>query len=83
MRRALTLPPRNHVGLDDPLILEVAAKLAFPDGSMSAAGLRLENSRGRLVIERVAGKNYTTLAHIARMRAPLEGARATICRRVE
>jgi hypothetical protein len=40
--------------------------LAFPDGSMSASGLRREAARGRLVIERIAGKDYTTLANIER-----------------
>jgi hypothetical protein len=35
---------------------------------MTAAGLRREGARGRLVIERIAGKDYTTLAHIERMR---------------
>src|SRR6516165_3016253 len=53
---------------DRPLRLAVAAKVAFPDGSMSASGLRREARRGRLVIERIAGKDYTTLACIERMR---------------
>src|SRR5262245_20677231 len=53
---------------DDPLRLEVAAALAFPDGSMTASGLRKEASRGRLVIERIAGKDYTTLSAIDEMR---------------
>src|SRR5581483_8948345 len=52
-----------------PLRLDVAAKLAFPGGSMSASGLRREAARGRLVIERIAGKDYTTLANIAEMRS--------------
>jgi hypothetical protein len=42
--------------------------MAFPDGSMSASGLRREAARGRSVIERIAGKDYTTLANIERMR---------------
>src|SRR5205823_5386395 len=53
---------------DRPLRLAVAAKVAFPDGSMSASGLRREAKRGRLVIERIAGKDYTTLGCIERMR---------------
>ena len=53
---------------DTPLRLDVAAALAYPDGSMSASGLRREAKRGRLVIERTAGKHYTTLAAIERMR---------------
>jgi hypothetical protein len=35
---------------------------------MAATGLRREARRGRLVIERIAGKDYTTLACIERMR---------------
>ena len=46
----------------------LAAKLAFPDGSITASALRRESLRGRLVIERIAGKDYTTLANIERMR---------------
>ena len=52
----------------DPLQLGVAARLAYPDGSMTASGLRKEAGRGRLAIERVAGKDYTTLSAIAEMR---------------
>lgn len=55
-------------GHDTPLRLDAAAKIAFPDGGMTAAGLRREWKRGRLVIERVAGKDFTTLNHIERMR---------------
>src|SRR5258707_718880 len=60
-----TLP---EIKADTPLRLAVAAKIAFPDGSLTASGLRRENRRGRLVIERIAGKDYTTLADIERMR---------------
>src|SRR5271165_4227029 len=51
-----------------PLRLRIAAALAFPDGSMTPSGLRRESARGRLVIERIAGKDYTTLAAIEQMR---------------
>jgi hypothetical protein len=51
-----------------PLRLAVAARVAFPDGSMGAAGLRKERDRGRLATEMIAGKEYTTLAEIERMR---------------
>jgi hypothetical protein len=56
--------------LDDgaPLRLDVVAALAFPDGSMTASGLRRECASGRLVIERIAGKDYTTLRAIGQMR---------------
>jgi hypothetical protein len=53
---------------DTPLRLDMAAEIAFPNGGMTANGLRREAKRGRLVIERVAGKDYTTLNHIRRMR---------------
>jgi hypothetical protein len=66
MRHPLSL--REIVKADTPLRLGVAASLAFPDGSMSASGLRRESARGRLVIERIAGKDYTTLANIELMR---------------
>ena len=59
---------REGVGLHDPLRLAVAAAPAFPDGSLTASGLRREGARGRLIIERIAGKDYTTLFHIERMR---------------
>src|SRR3954465_10040925 len=58
----------GNVARDAPLRLSVAAKVAFPDGSMSVSGLRREAARGRLVIERIAGKDFTTLANIERMR---------------
>ena len=42
--------------------------IAFPDGSMTASGLRRESARGHLLIESIAGKDYTTMANIERMR---------------
>src|SRR5262249_25604839 len=51
-----------------PLRLAIAAKLAFPDGSMKLSGLRREIARGRLAYELIAGKHYTTLADIEDMR---------------
>jgi hypothetical protein len=62
------VPLQTDVGIDRPLRLSVAAALAFPDGSMTASGLRRECERGRLVIERIAGKDYTTLSAIEKMR---------------
>ena len=64
----IKIPSRDQVGPETPLRLSVAAALAFPDGSMTASGLRREAARGRLVVERIAGKDYTTLANIERMR---------------
>ena len=52
---------------DSPIRLDVAAALAFPDGTMKVAGLRREAARGRLAITRIAGKDYTTLAAIRDM----------------
>jgi hypothetical protein len=63
-----SLPSRESITSDTPLRLSVAAALAYPDGSMTASGLRREAKRGRLAIERTAGKDYTTLANIQRMR---------------
>jgi hypothetical protein len=53
---------------DTPLRLAHAAELAFPGGGMTASGLRKEAAKGRLIIERIAGKDYTTLGAIAEMR---------------
>jgi len=64
----MKVPPRAEISPDTPLRLSVAAALAFPDGSMSASGLRRERDRLRLIVERIAGKDYTTLANIERMR---------------
>ena len=59
---------KEPIDRDAPLRLSVAASVAFPDGSMTASGLRREAARGRLLIERIAGKDYTTLENIERMR---------------
>ena len=63
--------PCSDVGIirtDTPLRLEVAARLAFPDGSITVSGLRREIARGRLAFEMIAGKQFTTLTNIAEMR---------------
>ena len=62
------IPSPETIGPETPLRLDVAAQLAFPDGSMTASGLRREGRRGHLVIERIAGKDFTTLHHIEDMR---------------
>lgn len=51
-----------------PLRLSTAASLAFPDGSMSVTGLRGEAAKGRLRIEKIAGRLFTTLEAIEEMR---------------
>jgi hypothetical protein len=67
-RRAELAAGIQNVSKDAPLKLDLAAQLGFPDGSMSASGLRREAAKGRLVIERIAGKDYTTLEAIEEMR---------------
>jgi hypothetical protein len=62
------LPALDQISRDTPLRLNIAAALAYPDGSMTPSGLRREAARGRLVIERTAGKDYTTLGAIEHMR---------------
>ena len=44
------LPPRDQIEPNTPLLLGVAAALAFPDGSMTASGFR-RCGRRRLVVE--------------------------------
>jgi hypothetical protein len=58
---ARNLPRLDQIAEDAPLRLNIAAALAYPDGSMTVSGLRREAARGRLVVERTAGKDYTTL----------------------
>jgi hypothetical protein len=68
MSRIAPLTP-EQVGPDTPLLLSVAAEIAFPDGTMTKSGLRREMRRGRLVVERIANRHYTTLRDIQQMRA--------------
>jgi len=64
------LPPLDLVTPDTPLRLDLAARLAFPDGSLSGTSLRREAEAGRLQVERIAGKLFTTLQAITEMRLP-------------
>ena len=64
---AAPLDPRT-IDRCAPLRLAVAAELAFPFGGMTASGLRKEAARGNLAIERIAGKDFVTLAAIEEMR---------------
>jgi hypothetical protein len=63
-------PPDKVTAIDcnTPLRLAQAAEIAFPGGGMTASALRREASRGRLTIERIAGKDYVTLAEIDALR---------------
>jgi hypothetical protein len=54
---------------DSPVRLSVAAKIFFPDGSMTASGLRSEARKGNLTTERIAGKDYTTATYVEEMRS--------------
>jgi hypothetical protein len=45
-------PAQVSSTLTPPFRLSIAAKLAFPDGSMTVSGLRREAARGRLRMER-------------------------------
>jgi hypothetical protein len=47
---------KADIAPDAPLRLVIAATIAYPDGSMTASGLRKEALRGRLAIERVQAK---------------------------
>jgi hypothetical protein len=68
-RTSMTAPATPPIDDDDtPLRLAAAAELAFPGGGMTSSGLRKEAARGRLTVERIAGKDYTTLRAIADMR---------------
>jgi hypothetical protein len=68
-KRVRRRPDLSKVTPFTPLRLDLAAELSFPDGSMSGHGLRLEAGRGRLAVERIAGKDYTTLAAVEEMRS--------------
>jgi hypothetical protein len=56
------------VDSDTPLRLEDAVSIAFPAGGMTLSGLRKEVARGTLQVELIAGKHFTTMADIKRMR---------------
>lgn len=53
---------------ETPLRLKAAVEKAFPQGGITISGLRREGQRGRLVIEQIAGKDFTTLRAIADLR---------------
>ncbi len=67
MADPLTGISREEITDTTPLRLDVAARLAFPDGTIGASGLRSEASKGRLAITRIANRDYTTLAAIREM----------------
>ena len=63
-----SISPTPVTGRTTPLRLDAAARLAFPDGSMSGSALRRLIVNGQLEAELIAGRYYTTLADIERMR---------------
>ncbi|WP_261926427.1 hypothetical protein [Methylorubrum sp. GM97] len=67
MRRGVRIPDRSGITDATPLSLDVAARIAFPDGSMSRLSLRNAATRGDLGHARIGGRVYTTLAEIERM----------------
>jgi hypothetical protein len=64
----LPQPANDNILPDHPLRLEDAIKYGFPYGGMTVSGLRREAGRGRLVIERIANKDFTTLRNLEEMR---------------
>lgn len=58
----------REFGRDVPIRLDMAVRIAFPDGSIGVKALRRERDAGRLTTEIVANKEFTTLAAIERMR---------------
>src|SRR4051812_31136440 len=58
----------DNIDLDAPLRLEDAVRLFFPYGGMTVSGLRREAQRGRLIIEKIANKHFTTRRAIESMR---------------
>jgi hypothetical protein len=52
---------------DTPLRLADAVAARFPMGGMTVTGLRRERDRGRLLVYRIAGREFTTLADLDRM----------------
>ena len=58
----------SQPGLDTPLRLKDAIKLAFPFGGMTVSGLRKERERGNIRFECLANKDFVTLRAINDMR---------------
>lgn len=61
------IPSDNIDDPDKPMLLKKAARVAFPDGSMTVSGLRNEIRKGNLEASKVAGRIWTTLNKIERM----------------
>jgi hypothetical protein len=57
----------DTVDQNKPMPLEMAARVAFPDGSMTVSGLRNEIRKGNLEASKVAGRIWTTVNNIERL----------------
>jgi hypothetical protein len=70
----------EDISLTAPLRLADAVRLAFPYGGMTVSGLRREIARGRLEVEVIAGKQFTTLGAIEEMRRRCRNGGPAECR---
>jgi hypothetical protein len=68
MTDRFAVPANDNIHPDEPLRLKDAIKFGFPHGGMTVSGLCKEAARGRLVIEKIANKNFTSLRAIEEMR---------------
>ena len=50
------------------LPLAVAARLAFPKGGMTGRGLKREADKGKLIVEKIGNRIFTSLTAIEQMR---------------
>jgi hypothetical protein len=64
-RKRAAIP--DKVERNTPMPLEMAARVAFPDGSMTVSGLRNEIRKGNLPASKIAGRIWVTLNDIERM----------------
>jgi hypothetical protein len=53
-------PPEREPRDDQPIPLRAAAKLFFPRGGITASSLRTEARKGRLIVTRIAGRDFVT-----------------------
>jgi hypothetical protein len=58
----------DNVGYDQPLRLADAVRLCFPEGEIPESGLLRGARKGKLVLEQIAKRNFTTRRDIDEMR---------------
>ena len=68
LRRKRKVSVPDNVDPNHPIMLEAAARLGFPDGSMTVSGLCNEIRKGNLHASKMAGRIYVTLNEIQQMR---------------